>query len=870
VSSVEIGCRTDFQGVGSTDGSRVMRKGAIALATTLAASTLAVKAATDVTVQITDRQGQLLSDVSVALTLVESETPGPTWRVLGTLQPRTTGLDGRATFSGLEPGVYTVSISSLSDPFLILPASPGLDSGQGRFTVRDEPRLTVPIAVSRGDQVTVEFVSDVPIEPAYEFYFLDAVTGARIGQWLFKATRTTVLLPVGRWRLEFKPPRGLVFRALEFDGVTAPLASGMLEIAEGGHKRFVTLRFTGPCLIRAHVTFSGGDGEPPGLVATQTAPGPLTRAATEVGAPPLSPAGIPRDYPTAYFHGSLPDGVWRIAPASEVLVSSDPPFIDVDCTSTSQHALEFTTRMRAGDRAEREDRLIVKVLDPNDNALDGAFVEVYLQEAIDSGVQPLASLRTRALYPGSPPEAVFTGLPRKPLVVVAGHEKWIDASSVVPLDPTRQNPRFRSADVRLEAGATIEVDARKPDDTPAPGAWLRLDRQDRDGSKSAARIRNELLRERKAHRTARTDATGRVQIRGIEPGRYVARAAYTGVSDASYNVFVRDAAHEPAETLALQIEGTEHAHVTIVLRTAASVVANLVCDDGGALPTRVDARLLAPDKDAAWRTTLPVGELVDPLVKLDASPLGGAGTNRLRLGPLKAGVYGLAIRPKGFDRWTFAGGGDDPSRAMTLQLQDGQEVDLGVWTIRCRPSMVLVPRPIGGATKPPDVSHATVTSTIAASAVRVDRESADRRSYRVPETLPLLRAMRLYGIPSEPVTVALQVRDRFLLPESVSPLPNGFALNLERGREEIVPLQFDALAGSIDVAVDAPAARAIFADGTIAPIVHDKSGQLRAGPLRPGAYSVEVCVDSGCSGVKRRFDNVTVTALSVTVLPSGE
>jgi hypothetical protein len=205
---------------------------------------------------------------------------------------------------------------------------------------------------------------------------------------------------------------------------------------------------------------------------------------------------------------------------------------------------------------------------------------------------------------------------------------------------------------------------------------------------------------------------------------------------------------------------------------------------------------------------------------------------------------------------------------MTLRLRDGVEADLGVWTIPCRTSLLLVARSIGEV-KSPDVSHATATSTIVASKVRVDRESAERRSYRALEPVPLLRALRLYGVPNEPITVALQVRDRFLLPESLSPLTTPLTLDLERGREETVPLQFEALAGSMDIAVDAPAARATFADGTITPIVRDaRAGLLRAGPMRPGVYSVEVCADAGCSRVVHRFDSVTVTALEVTVLPS--
>ena len=848
----------------------MIQRRAFPLAVALAVSGIVANAATDVTVRITDRQGQALSDVTVALTLVESDTPRPPWMVIPS---RTTGLDGQATFPRLAPGVYATSIMGLTDPFLISPTSPGTDAAQGRFTVREEERLTVPVVLSRGDQITVEFRYDTPTEPVFEFSFVELATGMRVGQRLYRATRAKVLVPVGRWRVEFRSPPGLVFRSLELDGVTAPLASDTLEITEGGRQRFVTITFTGPCFVRVHVSTSGGDGLAPDIGATQTEPGPLTSAATAFGAPPLSPVGIPRDTPVSpNFHGWLPDGLWRIAPWGDALESSEPPFIDVDCTSGGPHALEFTTRMRGGDGAAREDRLTVTVLDPNDNELDDAYVEVYLQEAVDGNEDPIARGRTSAKYPHAPFEAVFTGLPRKPLVVVAGHAKWIDASAVVPVaEDAKQDPRFRTASVRMGAGATVEVDAMKPDGTAAEGVSLRLDRQEPAAparARASRCVRDEALRERKAHLGARTDATGRARITGIEPGRYEARGAFVASGDASYIVQVREGSHEPADSLSLQIEGTERTRVTIVLRAAASVVADLVCDDGGALPLKLDARLLAPDRDAAWRTTLPVGELVDPLYKLDARSVGGPGANRLRLGPLKPGEYCLAIRPAGFDRWAFAGSGDDPTRSMTLQLRQGQELDLGVWTIPCRSSILLVPRPIGDVTT--DVSHATVASTIAASQIRVDRESAKRRGYRALETLPLLRAMRLYGVPNEPVTVALEVRDRFLLPEPLSPLRNPLVLDLARGREEIVPLQFTALAGSMDLLVDAPAARATFADGTIARIVRDKSaGLLRAGPLRPGAYSVDVCADPACSRVTRRFGDVTVTALSVTVLPSA-
>ena len=843
---------------------------AFPLGVALAVSAIAANAATDVTVRITDRQGRTLSDVRVALTLVESAKPRPPWMMI---PPRTTGLDGQATFPQLEPGVYTTSAVGVTDPFLISPTSPGSEAEQGRFTVRDEARLIVPIVLSRGDQVTVEFRHDIPAEPVFELSFVELATGVRSSQRL--TSRAKILLPVGRWRVEFESPPGLVFRSLEFDGVTVPLASDTLEITEGGRQRFVTITFTGPCFVRAHASSSGGDGFAPAISATQLAPGPLTTAATAVGAPPRSPVWIPRDAPrSSHFHGWLPDGIWRIAPVSDLLESSEPPFIDVDCTGTSQHALEFTTRMRSGDGTAPDDKLTVRVLDPNDNELDDAVVEAYLQEGVDHGGEPIARSRTSARFPGARPEAVLTGLPRKALVLVAGHAKWLDASVVAgAVDPARENPRFRTATVRLGAGATVEVDALKPDNTAAEGVSLRLDR---DETAAGTRVRpsrcvqDKALRQRKSHLEVRTDTTGRARITGIEPGRYVARGAYVGSGEASYIVRVREGEHEPSDTLTLRFEGTELTRVTVVLSAASSVVADLVCDDNGALPLKVDARLLAADRHAPWRTTLPVGELSDSLHELNGRAVGGTGTNRLRLGPLEPGEYGLAIRPAGFDRWTFAGGGDDPSRSMTLQLREGKEVDLGVWTIPCRTSLLLVAQPIGDV-KTPDVSQAAVTSKTAPQKIRVDREAAERRSYSALEPKPLLHALRLYGVPNEPVTVALQVRDRFLLPESVSVPASPLTLDLERGREETVPVQFEALAGSLDIVMDAPAARAISADGTITPIARDeKLKQFRAGPLRPGVYSVEVCADPVCSSVVHRFGEVTVTALEVTVLPSAK
>ena len=51
--------------------------------------------------------------------------------------------------------------------------------------------------------------------------------------------------------------------------------------------------------------------------------------------------------------------------------------------------------------------------------------------------------------------------------------------------------------------------------------------------------------------------------------------------------------------------------------------------------------------------------------------------DRFDAGPLVAASYVVALRPAGFDRWTWAFGTENGADAGSFELREGQQVDLG-------------------------------------------------------------------------------------------------------------------------------------------------------------------------------------------------
>src|SRR5262249_54119388 len=139
--------------------------------------------------------------------------------------------------------------------------------------------------------------------------------------------------------------------------------------------------------------------------------------------------------------------------------------------------------------------------------------------------------------------------------------------------------------------------------------------------------------------------------------------------------------------------------IAIRLLPAASGSARLACLDGGPLPELVSFRILPPPimgDDREWHPDLDQ----DALLKGDHAVLKGRLRDGVVVGPLGSGSYAVAVRPEGFDRWTFVPGTEDPSRALPVTLEEGQTTDLGVLYIDCGPTIAVVPEVMTGAPLP--------------------------------------------------------------------------------------------------------------------------------------------------------------------------
>ena len=96
----------------------------------------------------------------------------------------------------------------------------------------------------------------------------------------------------------------------------------------------------------------------------------------------------------------------------------------------------------------------------------------------------------------------------------------------------------------------------------------------------------------------------------------------------------------------------------------ASLDLDLVCDDGGELPESADVEV--------HRAVQVVGGIAvgvadeAPAHVLESRRIGANG--RLSVGPLDRGAFEVAVRPAGFDRWTWAFEAHDRSSALALGL----------------------------------------------------------------------------------------------------------------------------------------------------------------------------------------------------------
>ncbi|MCU0225843.1 MAG: hypothetical protein MUF27_17640 [Acidobacteria bacterium] len=828
------------------------RRAVVSLAALVACGGVPGAWSAELAVRVVDGDGVELPGVALSV-LRAGPVPGAAAVPASPARPpsATTDLAGRAVIAGLVPGVYRVVFpgAGLEERWLLTPPS-----GDEVLTLPDErARAELTLVLRRGDRLVATVEAG---ESSHACASIRLVEQAGRGEFAFAACTSREsrrIVPPGRWTVTATGQNGAIFESLELDGVPAPGPTAEFEVTAGGRAHDLRLRYGSGCRISGQTRWNVGKNPPAAICARLVAPGPRLAAALAAGEQQPDHVCIPIAE-SGGWSGRVADGSWTIAPEGERLLDSLPPSATFECRGGEGGSFDFELRARD---EEETDTLHVKVVTAEGEAVRGAVVELFARDA-----GPPESAEPLALAQRSGPDSgtSFLRVPRRDLVAVAAHPVYGDGRLDLGL-------RRGHVVLALERRAALAIVATGSDGKAFRGVEVTLDAESGAPPPKPA-SRASKWRMAQVHRRAVTDATGRATLQGLRPGRWRAQPSVTGPDAARWTAAVLVAEHETKPETVVEVPETGQVALAIRVRPATAIELRLACDDGGQVPMRASVALLEPHADAAWRSALPVGTLEAETTR-DGLPLGGPQLDRLVAGPLPAGRFAIALRPEGFDRWTFAPGTEDPARAGVYALGEGESLDFGAWTLACGPSILLVPEwSEPRAEAPPDIARAEVAVEPVAAPSGAAASAPVAGPVRPPQLQPLLHAMRLTGLTPGRYAATIAVTDRFLLPAGARPDGDGAMLTLERGRETVRRVPFAAPAGSVDVASDEAAVRLLdAAGGTAALLTQASAGVFRAGPLPLGTYRVEACRDAGCAAGGVPLGEATIVAGAVTRVP---
>ena len=471
------------------------------------------------------------------------------------------------------------------------------------------------------------------------------------------------------------------------------------------------------------------------------------------------------------------------------------------------------------------------------NGLREATVEVYSFE--DSATAIRSGVTEGHGY------AHLGGLEAGSYRVAAGHQDYLEGRrELTDFDP--KDPETRAIQVvTLPDGAEVRLRTHDPAGEPLPGVELTVERL---GEAPDTLLQAADFLEAKRYRTAVTDHSGRASIRGLYPGTYLTRARLRGERGTRGVIALGADGDDLERELEIEIAGTETVSLVGRMLPAASLSASLVCSDGWDLPDTVAVRVI--DAYGAEPRDFDLGEAAGAGPELafadDAVLLGGRLRDRLTVGPFEQGVYYLALKPDGFDRWTWAFETHDADYAAKLQidLAEGSasegsgalvDIDLGQLQVECAPAIDLLPE-VAGATPEgkkiafPDVREVTVSASF--FDLEIEKE--------VKRRLSIIRRdgrIRLRDCPGGQLRLDFTLAHPHLLPEPE--LTWQLEIELERGDyREIVP-EVEALGGSIRIAGAGASATLRGPDG-VERRVSFENGEAEIASLIPGRYRLEV------------------------------
>lgn len=777
-------------------------------------------------VLVRERDGAVVPRQAVDLLRVEPERDLEAPRLFGMAFARaTTDGRGRALFEGIPPGSYTAAPRSITNPAIYF-ASPDnpLRSVGAATLVNPEDSGTLEIVLDRGTWVSFETFFDGTPFPRGLRVRMERPGSPSSSLLLDDAGRGTTQLSAGDYVFVLEHPPGLALARVEVDGEPVdPLRAGV-AIETPSSTRHVTFVLQAPCKVLGTV------------VSTRIRPGveveaTLVRAGTSAPVPRV----VARPDDRGDYVLFLPDGVWSIRPVGESLLDSVPPEASVTLAVGQEGRANFSVREKEpGDEA----RLLVVVSDPDGRRVPSARVEVWRADDLHPKGAPVASV-TGAQWGGG---ASVAGLPSGSYRVLAGARGYASASEML-LGFDAEAGADRRLDVTLRRGATVRARAVDEAGKPVAGIVLRIASQELPAIDGFSAEGSLLCTGARAHASP-TDREGRLELRGVAPGPWTAKAE---APDGTAIVEVAAGGGARGRESQITLVPDEIAEVDLRVVRAASLSASLRCSDRGPVPERVATQVLRGAKSHEVQEE--EGRPAEDVAFERTCDLNGEKRDRLTIGPLEAGDVVLAVKPEGFDAWTFSPGVESGEEAVPIHVEHAQAADAGTVVLRCEPAVEIV---LFVRSKQP-------LPDLARSEVRATWVPDPGPGAPPPSTAPAeigRERIVIRPLPTGTGRLDVSVRHPFFLPDGE--VRGSFPLTLARGRLVPAPLSIAAIGG------------AIVARGGIAARLRTPRGESRLEPaergavsfpaLPPGSYGVDVCADTKCVRVLRSFDLVAVAA----------
>ena len=651
-------------------------------------------------VVVVDEKGEALSGVPVIVRT--APRAGTRSRLVFGAHHGVSDRTGVVALVGLPPGMYEVDAGAVSRWDLVRPSENPYAPPPRVLIEEAAPRKRVELVLWKGTDVTVD--TEVL---GWELFsgtarFLHRDSGWLVEGRLGAGTAMTRVLPPGRFVVSLEPPSGLLLTRAQHNGRDLAQASTVLDLDVETYSHHLSYTFEAQGVLRAEVTLRDpSQGTSPlRIEATLIEPGEWAEDALARAGSRMNP--VVRHYRWIPLGIEMPlaAGRYRVRPVSERPLESFPEQIEVEMAPGDDKRVTFEVEF-----GSEADSLRVSVADEDGRDLSDAEIEARLAAAPQ---EVLGRARTGEAFA---PAQLF-GLPEgEVLELQVDHPQYLSATKQVIYQPDREFHRPGSEGrpattdrvrVTLERGASVELLAVDLEGRPLSGVELWATRRSDDPESEAF------------ERGARTDTRGEATLGGLLAGDYDLEAEFQGSDRALGHIGLEIGGKVYAEhPVLVRLDRDEVLPVVATLLPAASLRMQLRCTNGDSVPGTADVRVFR----AVAHLTDVVSETRrddEPDLELERRALSGSARDQLIVGPLDPGAFEIAVRPEGFDRYTWAFETHNRDTATAVQItraeaQSAAMLELGELLIECDPGAELVlPEPADPDTKRPSLESGLV------------------------------------------------------------------------------------------------------------------------------------------------------------------